>query len=250
MDDREELAGGNSNQVLREGSSVLRKTGVWSPFVHQLLQFLTARGFTESPVLLESTETHERLSFLDGEVGNYPLRSYMQSDAALIEAAQLLRRFHDLTQNVVVAPDSVFLLPVDREAPHEVICHNDFAPYNLVFRDEHIAGIIDFDTAAPGERIWDMAYAVYRFAPLVTDPHCRDMGWQTPPDRAARLKLFCDAYGLENREMLIETVIKRLEALVSHMKANSSNLEHIPIYLDDLAYIRANQQRLSDSIRG
>jgi aminoglycoside phosphotransferase (APT) family kinase protein len=228
------LTGGNSNDVYQDGSSVIRRTS--GPFVHHLLRHLTAQGFTESPVLLEANDQQERLTFLEGEVGNDPLKPYMQSNEILVEAARLLRRFHDITQQMVIPPDSVFQLPVQTE--HEVICHNDFAPYNLVFRDQHLVGIIDFDLAGPGTRLWDIAYAVYRFAPLSHDVHCRDLGWEPIPDKVRRLSLFCDAYGLQNREALIPTVIKRLEFLVQYMQNTGSNLDHLPVYLQDLAYIR------------
>lgn len=237
------LTGGNSNQVFKQGQTVLRQTGAWSPFVHALLRHLTAHGFTESPILLEATPTHERLTFIEGDVGNYPLLAAMQTDGMVIEAAQLLRRFHDLTAHFVIPPDAQLMLPA--QSAHEVICHNDFAPYNLVFQGEHIVGIIDFDAAAPGSRLWDIAYAVYRFAPLVTDAHCWAMGWSHIPDRQARLNLFCDAYGLENRAPLIETVIRRIEALVNYMRDTSSNLDHIPTYLADLEYLRATFLRQS-----
>ena len=82
------------------------------------------------------------------------------------------------------------------------------------------------------------AYTVYRFAPLVSDSHCLSMGWETLPNRLARLNLFCDSYGLEDRSKLLETVIQRIEALVKYMRENASNLEHIPIYLNDLAWMR------------
>jgi hypothetical protein len=236
MDKPESLKGGNSNQVIREGKTVLRKTGAWSPFVHALLNYLAANGFKESPVLLEASESHERLSFLDGEVGHYPLKAYMQSDAILIDAARLLRRFHDLTANFPIPANAQFQLPA--EADYEAICHNDFAPYNCVFKHNQLIGIIDFDTAAPGKRLWDIAYAAYRFAPLVSDNHCRAMGWETPPNRLDRLKRFCDSYGLEDRSTLLETVIQRIEALVNYMRENAANLEHIPIYLEDLAFLR------------
>lgn len=229
------LKGGNSNQVIKHGNSVLRNTGAWSPFVHQLLQHLTASGFKESPVFLGMEGTQERLSFVEGEVGNDPLKPYMQSDTILIEAAQLLRRLHDLTQDFLVPPDAHFQL--QPPTAHEVICHNDFAPYNLVFRDGHIVGIIDFDTAAPGSRLWDIAYAVYRFVPLANDDHCQRLGWNPIPDRRARLKLFCDAYGLQDREQVIPTVIQRLDSLVAYMQKHGRNLEHVPLYVADVAFI-------------
>jgi hypothetical protein len=240
MDNSERLEGGNSNQVIKQGNTVLRQTGAWSPFVHALLKHLQAHGFEQAPILIEATANSERLSFIAGEVGNYPLKPDMLSDEILIEAAKLLRRYHDITQDFIVPSDARFFLPVDVNEKWEVICHNDFAPYNLVFKDKHIVGIIDFDTAAPGKRIWDIAYAVYRFAPLAADEHCLACGWQTPPDRISRLKLFCDAYDLHNRSELISTVSKRLNALVQYMQANSANLEHIPVYLADLQYISDN----------
>jgi hypothetical protein len=248
MNDPEPLQGGNSNRVFKEGNTVVRTTGVWSPFVHALLQYLTTAGFKESPVFLGQFSNSERLTYFSGEVGNYPLKPFMRSDEMVVEAAQLLRKYHDITQHFVVPRFSVFQLPVDPDIPHEVICHNDFAPYNLVFNENHIVGIIDFDTAGPGTRLWDIAYAVYRFAPLAKDAHCRDMGWDLAPDRAHRLKLFCDAYGLENRALLIETVIKRLEFLVSYMTKTFSNLDHLPIYTDDLRYLRENQQYFSGTL--
>lgn len=239
----ENLTGGNSNQVKRENNTVVRECGKWSPFVHQLLQYLTANGFTASPQFIETDGKTERLTFIEGDVGNDPLQPSMLSDEVLIEAAQLLRQFHDITQDFVVPLDAKFFLPIDRNTQHEVICHNDFAPYNCVYQDGHIIGIIDFDTAAPGHRIWDIAYAVYRFVPLMTDTHCLELGWQSPPDRVSRLRKFCDAYGLDKRESLINTVIQRIEALVNYMQDTSSNLDHIPAYLADIDYIRKNQKQ-------
>jgi hypothetical protein len=252
MDESEVLTGGNSNQVFRQGQTVVRKTGVWSPFVHALLRYLTAAGFNQSPVLLDSSDTHERLTFFEGDVGNYPLKPYMKTDAILVEAAQLLRRFHDLTSQFVVPPEAQFFLPVDPTAVHDVICHNDFAPYNCVFDGEHLIGIIDFDTAGPGTRVWDIAYAVYRFVPLTNDAHTRDCGWEPIPDRGRRLKLFCDAYGLDGarRKVLMPTVIQRLQAMVDYMTRTASNPEHIPLYMADMDYLHENQTTLMTDIEG
>ena len=67
------LKGGNSNQVIKEGNTVVRQMGAWSPFVHALLHHLTAAGFNESPVVIETIADKERLTYFDGEVGNDPL---------------------------------------------------------------------------------------------------------------------------------------------------------------------------------
>ncbi len=243
MNDGEILKGGNSNQVIKEENTVVRKTGAWSPFVHGLLKHLQEAGFKEAPVLIETTADKERLTYIEGEVGNYPLKPYMQSEDILVEAARLLRRFHDLTVGIVKQ---------SANASAEVICHNDFAPYNCVFQAEHLVGIIDFDTTSPGTRIWDMAYAVYRFVPLTNDAHSLDCGWNPIPDRVARLKLFCEAYGLalEDRAKLMDTVQERLRSLVTYMETNAANLEHIPLYMSDLAYIAEHQALFTEAITG
>lgn len=245
---KETLSGGNSNQVYRQGDTVIRQCGPSSPFVHALLQFLAEQGFKQAPRLLATDGTTETLTFLDGDVGNDPLKPDMLTDAVLAEVAQLLRRFHDVTQHFVVPPDAQFLLPEQSNQPHEVICHNDFAPYNCVYRDGHIVGIIDFDTVTPGSRIWDVAYAAYRFVPLMTDPHCIDQGWPAPPDRAHRLRLFCESYGLVDRVPLVDTILRRIQALVDYMREHQFNVDHIPIYLDDMAYIRAHRLALEAAL--
>jgi hypothetical protein len=61
------LTGGNSNRVLKQGNTVLRNTGAWSRFVHELLRYLNASGFHESAVLLEANADQERLSFIEGK---------------------------------------------------------------------------------------------------------------------------------------------------------------------------------------
>ena len=58
------------------------------------------------------------------------------------------------------------MLAMPGDLPAEVVCHNDFAPYNVVFGDDGPVGVIDWETAAPGARVWDVAYAAYRFVPL------------------------------------------------------------------------------------
>lgn len=244
----EKLTGGNSNDVWRDGKTVIRQCGYWSPFVHQLLEYLSESGFKASPKFIETDGITERLSYIEGVVGNYPLQASMLSDDVVVEAGQLLRQFHDITQNFTIPKDARFMLPTLPLSDDDVICHNDFAPYNLVFNEGHIVGMIDFDTASPNKRIWDVAYAVYRFAPLASDPHCLQSGWDVVPDRIKRLGLFCDAYGLVERSRLIETVLQRLHALIDYMKRESANLDHLPIYEADIQYINHHRQDFEASL--
>ena len=58
--------------------------------------------------------------------------------------------------------------PPQSAAIGTIIAHQDLAPWNLVIGDRW--AFIDWDTAAPGTRLWDLAYAVHGFVPLSADP--------------------------------------------------------------------------------
>ena len=67
--------------------------------------------------------------------------SWVWTGTALDTAADLLRRIHDATAELDVR--GPWRAPAHE--PVEVICHNDFAPYNLVFAGTtgRVVGAID-----------------------------------------------------------------------------------------------------------
>ena len=208
------LDGGNVTPVVRVGNTVRRVPGPWSPAVHGLLDHLAGRGFDGAPRFLGfDAQGREILSFLDGEVGQYPLPAYMWSDAALTGAARLLRRYHDATLDFVPPPGAEWQMVYLDAARHEVICHNDFAPYNVVYVAEQPRAIIDFDLAGPGPRLWDLAYAAYRFVPLSYAADMRDLGLSDLAWQSRRLQLFCAAYGLASAPGLLDMVARRIAAM-------------------------------------
>lgn len=147
--DGEPLAGGNVNQVVRIGGTVRRAMGAWSPSVHALLQHLHSRGFPGAPQFLGVDEAgREILTFIPGDVAGsrYPdLPRFMWSDDALGAFARLLRQYHDATQGFQPPPSSNWQLAYPDARQHEVICHNDAAWYNVVFRQGHPVALFDFD---------------------------------------------------------------------------------------------------------
>ncbi|MGH3146006.1 MAG: aminoglycoside phosphotransferase family protein [Rubrobacter sp.] len=220
----EVLSGGYSTPVVRVEDTVRRTTGPWSPAVHGLLRHLERRGFDGAPRFLGLDDNgREILTFIPGEVGNYPLPPHAWSDETLVHAARLLRRYHDATVGYAPPDDALWQLQAP-SGPREVICHNDFAPYNLVFDGPRPLAIIDFDTAGPGPRVWDVSYAVYRFVPLSSEEHSRELGLPAPVDTNRRLRTFCDVYGLTavQRRSLPEIVERRLEALCAFIERAAS----------------------------
>lgn len=159
------LSGGNVNAgVVRIGDTVRRHPGRARKAVHVLLQYLESRHFSGSPKLLGMDEQgREMLSFIDGEAGQWP--AIWASEDALMSSARLLRSYHDHTIDLIASNETWVYEYPDR-ARHEVICHNDFGAYNIVFKDLQAVGIIDFDLAGPGPRLKDVAYAAYWMTPL------------------------------------------------------------------------------------
>jgi Ser/Thr protein kinase RdoA (MazF antagonist) len=249
MEPKEILTGGNMRTVSRLGGTVRREAGPWTKQVQWLLAHLRANGILEVPAPLGFDELgREMLSYLPGEVGHYPLSEAMRSDVVLISAAKLLRRIHDATTAIAQVRLSGWQAPTRQ--PVEVICHGDFAPYNCVFEAGKISGVIDFDHAHPGPRLWDLAYALYRFAPLTAPSNSEGFG--NLAEQARRARLFCDAYGLDDRLQVLPRVIARVQFMAerllegarqgdARMQANIA-AGHLAIYQADAEYIEAQQE--------
>jgi hypothetical protein len=254
------LSGGNVTPVSRVGATVRRQQGPWTPAVHDLLRHLEAHDFEGTPrVLGFDAQKREILTYIEGTAGFFAPADvrppHLWSDPLLVEAAAFLRRFHDATVGFTPSPAAEWQLPYPDASQHEVICHNDFAPYNCIFADGHLKAVIDFDTAGPGPRVWDVAYAVYRWVPLVPNDARPAMGLPDDLDVGGRLKRFCDAYGLEQRDGFLRVVQERIDAtcamLIDGASAGNVGYQrhldeggHIEGLLRDKLYIRENEEEL------
>ena len=231
--DEEELSGGNVNRVVRIGDTVRRTVGPWSSGVHALLRHVRAQGFDGAPAFLGMDEAgRETLTFMAGEVaGNrYPnLPRFMWSDDTLEALALLLRRYHDATQGFASPATAAWQLSYRDAGRHEVMCHNDAALYNVVFRDEVPVALIDFDMASPGPRLWDIAYTIYTSIPLASFAPDDSTGvlaaYSKNPhaaERRRRLALFFAAYGMEAPCDLKDWVIDRLRASCDTLRTRAA----------------------------
>ena len=165
FDNEEVLTGGNVSNVYRSGNTVRRELKPDSHKFHKLLKHLENKGFSYAPKFLGiDGKGREVLSFIEGEAGNYPLKKYMWSNDVLIETGKMLRLYHDSVSDFSF--DESWKSIDNTPEQFEVICHNDFAIYNIIFNHERPIGIIDFDVAAPGPRLWDIAYTLYTCVPL------------------------------------------------------------------------------------
>lgn len=241
-DASELLPDGGLHAVYRVGDTVRRPAHPWTPRVHELLRYLTEAGFDASPTVYGFDEQgREVLTYFDGTVGHPPLAAHLRGDDTLVAIARLLRRFHDLTVPFAGKYPTGWQYPA--LAPAEVICHGDFAPYNCVFQGAQPVGIIDFDTARPGPRWWDLGYVVYCLTPLAP----ADTGGfgQSPAEQLRRVQLFFDTYGPvpPTTPPLLDQVGARLDNMLDLIRNHPAFVKqraekHDEGYQRDLAYLR------------
>jgi hypothetical protein len=196
-----------SSGVVRVGDTVRRPAGPWTPAVHALLDHLHTVGFRGAPRPLGLDERgREVLTFVPGVVA-WPDKIRLLDDDDLRTVARLIREFHDAVEGFRPPPDARWQTLIPAEGTG-IIAHHDLAPWNLVIGDRQWA-FIDWDTAAPGSRLWDLAYAMHGFVPLSADPsYQRD-------NAVSRMRLLADEYGLTQtqRELLVPMLARRTLAM-------------------------------------
>jgi aminoglycoside phosphotransferase (APT) family kinase protein len=230
------LPGGNTSVVVRVGDTVRRQLRPTSPVVHELLVALEAAGFDASPRFLGIDDKgREILTYLEGDVAEPPYGPDVQTEQALVSVARLLRRFHEAVPGW---------------------CHNDVAPYNIVYLGPEAVGFIDWDFAAPGPPAWDLAHVAWHCIPCMDDAVAVDHGWSPLPDRAWRLRLLCDAYGLEDRDGFVALISERIAGTADGIRSWAAAgdpvfqrlLSHIPMMDAARAYLARDGDRLQASL--
>lgn len=201
----EPFIGGNLNDATRVGDTVRRRAGFWTPAVHALLRFLEGAGFEAPRPRGLDDQGREILEYVEGDVHPGwpdPVPDWVMNDSNLAAGARLLRGYHDLVQGFQPPAGARWRL-VAPTAP-EIICHNDWAPWNALFRERRLAVMLDWDMAGPGSRLWDVANSAYCWVPLFSAS-----GEFAIDERATRLRRFCDAYGLSERSSLLDVMRQR-----------------------------------------
>ncbi len=196
----EELHGGISNigRVVRDGDVVLRPAPDNADTLRALLQHLAERGYPSPRLLGRRDDGREEFSFIPGETSMPPYpHTWVRSDSILIEMGRRLRELHDTTREYVPPPDSEWAPDLADPRGGSVVCHNDLCIENVVVSDDRVVGILDFDFAAPGRPVWDLAMTARYWVPL-QDPISAVASARENLDPFARVRLLADAYGADD----------------------------------------------------
>lgn len=185
------LSGGRMTPgVVRVGATVRRPASRSSRFTAMALSHLAAEGFDGAPGYLgEDDLGREILTFIPGEV---PAKWRAFDDEQVATAGVLLRRMHDASRELA-----------RRLGGGEVVCHHDPGPNNTVFRDGLPVAFIDFDFAAVGDPLEDVAYTAWSWC-ISSDP-ARGL----PTRQAHQVRVLADAYRLSaGRRRRLPTAIE------------------------------------------
>lgn len=214
------LSGGTTNSTVRVGDTVRRPSTSNSDYVRRVLRGLESVGFERAPKYLGSDEKcRDVLSYVHGYVVERcrPFNCGVWSDKQLMSAARLLRSLHDASVEAGLV------------SPGNVVCHGDASPANAVFKSGEPYALIDFYNAFEGVRNEDVAYSAWLW--LVLGPTGPDIGLQ-----CRRLRLWCDTYGAQERNALLDYLTARQERmeqeLINDLRAGSytANLELIQLH--------------------
>jgi Phosphotransferase enzyme family len=209
MSEGEPLIGGSETRgIVRIGDTVRRPLRPFSLTVQAYLAHLRDAGFAGAPLPLGVDEQgREVLSFVPGVVHRHPVPPEAAGDDVLVALARLIGALHEASAGWVPPPGAVWggtPATVGRPVtePAELVSHRDYATGNVVFRDGLPVALIDFDLARPTTRLYDIANALWYWAPLK---------WGDPRDRAPaladadiphRVAVFADAYGMTVRQRM------------------------------------------------
>jgi hypothetical protein len=206
------LTGGTvSHGVVRVRDTVRKPAGPHTVAVEAFLSYLNAAGFSGAPKTLGRDELGRHvLEYVPGEIA-YDLPP-MDLDG-LHRVGGLIRELHDISEGFRPPLDAQWdaVIPADRE---DLICHHDLARWNLVCASDRWV-FIDWDGAAPGSRLWDLAWSVTSFVPL-------DPGGDPAKD-APRVRALADGYGLtaEQRRELPPLIGKHSRAMFDLLHVSS-----------------------------
>ena len=75
---------------------------------------------------------------------------------------------------------------------HEIVAHHELGAHNTIFQGGHLMGFIDWDDAAPGTRLRDLANAIYNYVDV------NHWANQAAAEQARRIHLMGAAYGWDD----------------------------------------------------
>lgn len=221
------LKGGiaNAGAVVRIGGTVRRPSSPQMNFVHSLMQHLRNEGCEVVPEPLGvDREGREVLAWIPGEAAADPWPDWAGDEDLLLSVAQTQQQLHSAAASYENPADAQWATTAGDYFPPGVsgslLCHNDLSLTNVVVAGTTVAGVIDWDFAAPVDPLFDIMVTARHWIPFAPPE------WRIEPlsesDATRRWTLFADAHELTRADR--ERVISLAPLFIEQAGRNISQL--------------------------
>ncbi|WP_296706499.1 phosphotransferase [Treponema sp. UBA7570] len=223
------LTGGRSTVgVVKIGNEVRRPHKNESDFANNFLQFLEKQNYPFSQRYLGRDEQgRDRFLFINGTV---PKDIEKTNLVQLCDFMKMVRQFHDIS--------------LDFTNSKKVVCHNDLSPCNTVFQNNRPVGIIDWDSAAPGERWEDLTYILWLWINIGS--HRR-----SEINILGQMKTALSAYNADKKTLanFADKLIWRMEKVISQMSPQNFQYERTKNWVEfSKLWVQENRIKLIGEI--
>ena len=248
------LGGLETGRVVKVGQTVRRAAGPWTATIQALLVHLQQKGFPAPRPLGLDDQGREAVSFLEGRASNWPWPPALLDVSGAKQVGALLRRYHAAVADFVPPSPARWRHGPQALAAGEIVLHGDFGPHNLIWSETEVIGLIDFELARPGDPLEDAGFAVIRAAQLRPDEMTRPVGYESPPDRAARLAAFSQGFDAATATLVAAAIRAQRDEIERIDRLGHAGLEPWSTFLRrglgdtaraELAWIEANAGALS-----
>lgn len=168
----------------------------------------------------------DMLEYLPGSTTDHPSQRDEQAYAA---AGVMLRSLHDATAGHGLA------------GVQECVVHGNPGPYNTLFQNGMPTAFIDWDSAAPGTRLCDLAYAALTWC-------LASAGNVAVEDQARRMRLLTDGYGGMDAGALLRQIEACQDTITSTarglLEQPGRTIEYYQHQRDAIAWAQADRSLL------
>ena len=187
-----------------------------------MLRHLSDRGYHYSPRVLGSDEECEVLEYIEGEIALRPWPSHLLEDAGIASIGAAICEYHRAGADFVPPASAVWRDPEKQWKPGMIVRHGDLGPWNMVWKNGTLAGIIDWDMAEPGDRMDDIAQIAWYGVPLRPPHSCKESGILPGPAQVRRLSILSEICKVSRRDVI--------DALKLLQKAEADRTERLGAY--------------------
>lgn len=219
------LGGFVAGRVVKVGETVRRAAGAWTPTIQALLAHLERKGFPAPRPLGLDAAGREVVSWLPGRASNWPWPPALLDEGGARQVGALLKAYHAAIADFDPPSPAVWRHGPQALGVGEIVLHGDFLPHNLIWSDDALTGVIDFELARPGHAADDAGFAAIRAAQLRPDEMTRPVGFESPPDRRARLDAFAAGYGSSRAELMTAALMAQASEIDRIERRGAAGIE-------------------------